>query len=133
MFTISRQFSFCYGHRLLNHPGKCANLHGHNAEVNIVLQNQILNAQGMIADFGDIKKSIGNWIETRLDHHLILEDGDPLIDILKDQDILLFSLPTEPTAENLAKLIYEEAEKHGLPVHAVTFWETKNCSAEYRK
>ncbi|MDR0520869.1 MAG: 6-carboxytetrahydropterin synthase [Planctomycetaceae bacterium] len=132
MFTVSRQFSFCYGHRLLNHPGKCANLHGHNAKVSIVLRHNTLNEQGMIADFGDIKKSIGLWIETRLDHRLILETHDPLIPVLKDQGLLIFPLPAEPTAENLAKLLYEETEKTGLPVCSVTFWETEHCSAEYR-
>ena len=133
MFAITRQFTFCYGHRLLNHAGKCANLHGHNGTVKIVMQNSQLNPQGMVTDFIDVKNTIGKWIETTLDHHLILQESDPLVDLLREQGEVVLTLPVEPTAENLAKLIYEKAEEFGLPVFSVSVWETEKCSAEYRK
>jgi 6-pyruvoyltetrahydropterin/6-carboxytetrahydropterin synthase len=138
MFTISRQIAFCYGHRLRNHPGKCANLHGHNATVKIELRNSQLNPQGMVTDFIDIKNTLGEWIETTLDHRLILQENDPLVDVLRDNVFrdrgeAILTLPDEPTAENLAKLIYEKAESFGLPVYVVSFGETEKCSAEYRK
>jgi 6-pyruvoyltetrahydropterin/6-carboxytetrahydropterin synthase len=133
VFTISRQFTFCYGHRLLHHTGKCANLHGHNGTVKIDLQDCQLNPQGMVTDFVDIKSSIGQWIENTLDHRTILEACDPLVDVLRKQDEPVLVLPVEPTAENLAKLIYEQAEEFGLPVCAVSFRETDTCTAEYRR
>ena len=132
MFTISRQFTFCYGHRLLNHTGKCAHLHGHNGTVKITLRNSQLNPQGMVADFIDVKNSIGKWIEQTLDHRLILNEADPLAAMLREHGEPMVLLSGEPTAENLAKLIYEKAEKFGLPVSAVLFWETEKCAAEYR-
>jgi 6-pyruvoyltetrahydropterin/6-carboxytetrahydropterin synthase len=132
MFIISRQFTFCYGHRLLHHPGKCASLHGHNGTVKVELRNSQLNPQGMVTDFMEIKNSIGEWIENTLDHRMILDHRDPLVKILREQGETLLVLPVEPTAENLAKLIYEQAEKLGLPVCSVSFWETENCVAEYR-
>jgi 6-pyruvoyltetrahydropterin/6-carboxytetrahydropterin synthase len=133
MFTISRQFTFCYGHRLLHHSGKCAHLHGHNGKVNINLCESQLNPQGMVADFIDLKNSIGAWIENTLDHHMILESHDPLAEVLQEYGEPVLVLPVEPTAENLAKLIYEQAETLGLPVYVVSFWETETCAAEYRK
>jgi len=133
VFTISRQFTLCYGHRLFHHTGKCAHLHGHNGIVKIDLQNSQLNPQGMVTDFVDIKNSIGAWIENTLDHRTILEDGDPLADVLRKHGESVLLLPVEPTAENLAKLIYEQAETFGLPVCAVSFRETETCTAEYRK
>jgi 6-pyruvoyltetrahydropterin/6-carboxytetrahydropterin synthase len=132
MFTISRQFTFCYGHRLREHAGKCAHLHGHNGTVKIELRHSQLNPQGMVADFTDVKNLIGEWIETTLDHRLILKEDDPLIDLLQKHDEAILTLPVEPTAENLAKLIYEKAEEFGLPVYSVAFWETEKCAAEYR-
>ena len=132
VFTISRQFTFCYGHRLLHHTGKCAHLHGHNGTVKIDLRHRQLNSQGMVADFIDIKNSIGEWIENTLDHRTILEERDPLANLLREQGEPVLILPVEPTAENLAKLIYEKAEKIGLPVCAVAFRETETCTAEYR-
>jgi len=132
MFTISRQFTFCYGHRLLHHSGKCAHLHGHNGTVKIELRGDQLNPQGMVADFTDIKNSIGDWIEKTLDHRTILQENDPLVPLLREQGEPILTLPAEPTAENLSKLIYEKTAEFGLPVYAVTFWETEKCSAEYR-
>jgi len=132
MFTISRQFTFCYGHRLLNHSGKCANLHGHNGTVKVELENSQLNPQGMVVDFVDIKNTLAEWIETTLDHRLILKYSDPLVHVLREHGEAVLTLPEEPTAENLAKLIYEKAKDLGLPVSAVSFWETEKCAAEYR-
>ena len=133
MFTVSRQFTFCYGHRLLHHTGKCANLHGHNGTVKIACRNTQLNTQGMVADFVDIKNTIGTWIEQTLDHRTILVEHDPLADVLRDYGEAVLVLPVEPTAENLAKWIYEQAEQFGLPVCSVSFWETEKCAAEYTK
>lgn len=132
MFTISRQFTFCYGHRLFDHTGKCANLHGHNGTVKIELRNSQLDPQGMVVDFIDVKNSIGDWIKETLDHRLILEERDPLVAVLQERGEAVLVLSVEPTAENLAKLIYEQAEKLGLPVGAVSVWETDKCGAEYR-
>jgi 6-pyruvoyl-tetrahydropterin synthase len=87
----------------------------------------------MVADFFDIKNTIGNWIETTLDHHLILQESDPLVDVLRKQGEIVLTLLVAPTAENLAQLIYEKAEDFGLPVFSVSVSETEKCAAEYRK
>ena len=92
-----------------------------------------LNSQGMVADFSDIKNSIGKWIENTLDHRTLLAEHDPLIQVLQEHGELVLVLPFEPTAENIAKLIFEQTEKLGLPVCAVSFWETEQCTAEYRR
>ena len=86
----------------------------------------------MVADFVDIKNSIGEWIENTLDHRTILEERDPLADVLRGLGEPVLIIHGEPTAENLAKLVYEQAEKIGLPVCAVSFKETETCTAEYR-
>ena len=86
----------------------------------------------MVADFTDIKNSIGQWIENTLDHRTLLAEDDPLVRTLREHGESVLVLPFEPTAENIAKLIFEQAEKFGLPVSAVSFWETEHCAAEYR-
>ena len=131
MFTLSRQFTFCYAHRLQKHTGKCAQLHGHNGTVKIELHNGQLNTQGMVVDFADVKKLIGEWIETTLDHRTILHEMDPLAGVLRGLGEPVFTLPAPPTAENLAKLIYEHAQHLGLPVCSVAFWETAKCAVKY--
>ncbi|MES9926921.1 MAG: 6-carboxytetrahydropterin synthase, partial [Candidatus Thiodiazotropha sp. 6PDIVS] len=39
MYTVTKEIHFCYGHRLLNHKGKCRHLHGHNATAVIHLES----------------------------------------------------------------------------------------------
>ncbi|MBR6480198.1 MAG: 6-carboxytetrahydropterin synthase, partial [Thermoguttaceae bacterium] len=63
MFFVSREFSFCYGHRLLGHPGKCRHPHGHNGRAVITLSMPELNANGMVVDFTDLKGTVGRWID----------------------------------------------------------------------
>ncbi len=133
MFSVSREFTFCYGHRLLDYNGKCAHLHGHNGRIIITLESETLDGQGMVLDFTDLKRSLGDWLDRTVDHRMILRKDDPLVPILQEQGEPLFLMDESPTAENLARLVFELAKSQGLPVRSVQFWETDKCSAEYRE
>jgi 6-pyruvoyltetrahydropterin/6-carboxytetrahydropterin synthase len=133
MFRVSREINFSYGHRLLNHPGKCARLHGHNGRVLIEVASDKLNAQGMVVDFYDIKETAGNWIDEVLDHHMILWDQDPLVPVLQKIGEWPVLMKESPTAEAIARWIFEEVRAKGLPVTKLTLWETENSFAVYEK
>ena len=60
MFKVSRQIEFCYGHRLLDYEGKCRHLHGHNGKVLITIEASGLDEQGMVLDFGEIKRVVSD-------------------------------------------------------------------------
>ena len=131
MFTVTREFHFCYGHRLLNYNGKCAHLHGHNGKIEITLAKNELDELGMVMDFGDLKASIGSWIDEHLDHRMILAKDDPLADLLIRSGEPVYLLDVNPTAENLARLIFEQVQSLGFPVTKVKFRETDQCVASY--
>ena len=131
MFTVSRQFSFCYGHRLLNHNGKCAHPHGHNATATVVLRSEELDDTGMVLDFAELKNTIGFWIDENLDHRMVLHRRDPLVAVFQEMNEPMFLLDDNPTAENLAKLLFDKTAEFGFPVVSVKFGETGQCSAEY--
>jgi 6-pyruvoyltetrahydropterin/6-carboxytetrahydropterin synthase len=131
MFTISRKFSFCYGHRLFNYDGKCSHLHGHNAKVKVTFRGSELDDDGMLLDFSKIKRLIGSWLDDNFDHRVILYEKDPLADLLLQKNEPVYILATNPTAENLAKVIFKYCESLKLPVVSVKFWETDNCTAEF--
>ncbi|MDR3110445.1 MAG: 6-carboxytetrahydropterin synthase [Planctomycetaceae bacterium] len=131
MFTVSRDFNFCYAHRLLGYAGRCAHLHGHNGVVRVTLQSEDTDELGMVVDFAEIKRQLGNWIDSELDHKLLLSQSDPLLDVLRVAGEPVNVMQSNPTAENIARLIYEKAVIFGFPVHSVTLWETKNCFATY--
>ena len=132
MFNVSRQIDFCYGHRLLNYAGKCCHLHGHNGRLVIGFDAGRLDEHGMVLDFTEIKRVVSSWIDENLDHRMILERSDPAVPVLEELGEPLFLMDESPTAENLAKLIFEVALSAGLPVREVRLWETPQCVAAYR-
>jgi 6-pyruvoyltetrahydropterin/6-carboxytetrahydropterin synthase len=132
MFRVSRQIDFCYGHRLLNYQGKCRFLHGHNGRVVITIEANELDERGMVLDFSDIKRVVGRWIDEALDHRMLLRRDDPVVPFLQELGEPLFLMDANPTAENIAKLIYQYAAQQGFPVVGVQLWETPHCTAVYR-
>ena len=133
MFRVTQEIEFCYGHRLLDYNGKCKHLHGHNGKAVIVLEGQTLDHRGMVVDFGDIKKQVAGWIDANLDHRMILNSADPVVEYLKQQGEPMYLIDSNPTAENIAKLIYDFARSQSLPVAEVCLWETFKSYATYRE
>ncbi len=131
MFRVSREIDFCYGHRLLNYDGKCRHLHGHNGRAVITLEASSLDHRGMVFDFSDIKLVVSSWIDDNLDHRMILNKKDPAVEVLRELGEPLYLLETNPTAENIAKLIFEYTRDHGFPILQCQLWETPRCCAIY--
>ena len=131
MHKISREISFCYGHRLLNYEGKCRNLHGHNGVAVITIAAKQLDELGMVADFSDIKKLVLPWIDSEIDHRMLLHKEDPLVPVLIEQGEPIKLFDVNPTAENIARYIFDYVKKAGYPVSDVVLWETPNSSATY--
>ena len=131
MFAVTKEIHFCYGHRLLGYAGKCRHLHGHNGKVVVTLEAAELDPLGMVLDFGEMKRVLGRWIDDTLDHRMLLHRDDPVVPELERQGEPLVLLDVNPTAENIAKLIYIESQAHGFPIVEVKLWETPRCFATY--
>jgi 6-pyruvoyltetrahydropterin/6-carboxytetrahydropterin synthase len=134
MYKVTKSASFAYGHRLLDHKGRCRNLHGHNGRVEVTLAAEKLDAAMMVADFGDLSAALKGWLDANLDHKTILCARDPLLPVLTAQGQECFVTRENPTAELLAGLILTEMKKLGFPAVKVKFWETEtsvaSCSEE---
>ncbi|MCY2965379.1 MAG: 6-carboxytetrahydropterin synthase QueD [Planctomycetota bacterium] len=133
MYFVTQEMDFCYGHRLLNYDGKCRNLHGHNGKLEVLLGGETLDHRGMLIDFTDIKLLLRTWIEENLDHRMLLHESDPLLPLLQAHDQPVFVMDSNPTAENIARVIYERALHLGLPIREVRLWETPKASSIYRR
>ena len=96
MIYCSRTFEFCYAHRLVDHAGKCATLHGHNALVELhatslshalnPIETDVLPPSGMVMDFSLLKNRVGGWIDNNWDHTVILSAHDTLTIKLSEVD-----------------------------------------------
>jgi 6-pyruvoyltetrahydropterin/6-carboxytetrahydropterin synthase len=131
MFRVTREIDFCYGHRLLDYEGKCRYLHGHNGRAVITIESLTLDARGMVVDFSDIKRIVSNWIDENLDHRMILRRDDPAVGPLTRLGEPMYLVDFNPTAENIARLIFDYAKSQGIPIVEVRLWETPRCYATY--
>jgi len=131
MYRVTREIQFCYGHRLLRYEGKCRHLHGHNGRAVITLQAAELDPAGMVMDFSHIKRVLSAWIDATLDHKMLLHRDDPVLPLLRQQGEPVYVMDVNPTAENIARLIFDFAAAQDFPVVEVRLWETDTCYATY--
>ena len=74
----------------------------------------------------------GEEIGIKIDHTLLLHRDDPLLPVLREAGERFYLMDDNPTAENIARLIFEFVAARGFPVVEVTLWETGTSSASYR-
>jgi 6-pyruvoyltetrahydropterin/6-carboxytetrahydropterin synthase len=123
MYEISVDEEFAAAHNLRGYKGKCEDLHGHNYKVRVTVAGPELDSVGLLCDFVHLKKAIRDVIRV-LDHKYLNE--------LSPFDV------RNPSAENIARYIYDETSKqmpapaNGAGVASVTVWETDSSFAMYR-
>jgi len=102
-WQISKQFDFCYGHRVwsqelntefsLDDCLMCRHLHGHQGKILVHMESEKLQ-NGMVTDFKHL-----NWfkkfLDDTIDHKFIIDINDPLFPTL---------LPHFSTKENLISM-----------------------------
>ena len=137
MYYLKTEQSFDSAHFLHGYHGKCANIHGHRWKIVATIKNEKLlddpQNKSMVIDFGDLKADL-KVITDNFDHALIIEDGSlskRLYQALIDENFKIINLPFRPTAENLAKYIYDRLAKK-YNVNYIEVYETPNNCASYR-
>lgn len=117
MYRVSKRFAFSASHVLhgLGDDHPCSRLHGHNYDVEILVESDALDERGFVVDFRDLDP-VKRWIDETLDHR-------HLNDLLEGQ----------PSAEAIARYVHAWCST-ALPfdVAAVRVWETPRAYAEYR-
>lgn len=125
--TLDVLVTFEAAHRLPALGGKCANLHGHSWRAEFTLGGILDAEQAIIADAGEIKARLRDWVDSHLDHAALLGADDPLGKLLEAEgcrvftfgrhDLLTGDLPW-PSTEAVAVLLYRVAE-HRLALPGV--------------
>lgn len=92
MFRVTKTMEIAGAHNLnLSYDSKCENLHGHNWIITVTCAcDECELIDGMVIDFTHIKKAV----QDRFDHKY-LNELEP------------FKSGVNPTAENMAKYIYD--------------------------
>jgi 6-pyruvoyltetrahydropterin/6-carboxytetrahydropterin synthase len=138
MFKITKEIEWSAAHRLLDYNGICNRLHGHSYKAVFTFVSDVLDKDGMVIDFTYIKKVVSNWINQHWDHMLILNMGDPIIEILnKDPQYRgwIYPMQGNPTAEHMAQFLFYNFQSEFYPVKliSVEVFEGPKSSAIYEE
>ena len=139
---ITKHFDFESAHALYGYDGKCKNIHGHSYHLYVTvigtpLENENHPKNGMVMDFGDLKKIVKKEIVNVFDHAVVFNANSPhkkLANTIRDNAHRIILVPYQPTSENMLfdfanrikKLLPKEVSLHSLKLY-----ETANSYAEW--
>ncbi|MHA1829438.1 MAG: 6-pyruvoyl trahydropterin synthase family protein [Candidatus Heimdallarchaeaceae archaeon] len=140
---IVKEIQWDMGHRITNHDSVCRNLHGHRYKAEICVEGKLVNTkgssrEGMVIDFGDVKKIAMKHIHDVLDHGFMVWKKDKLLVnfFKKNEGLKHIIVPFVPTSENIAAWIFLTLDKHlkdrfktDLKLYSIKLWETPTSSA----
>lgn len=120
MYEVSVTSTFSGAHFLKGYQGKCEELHGHNWKIEATAEAKNLDKTGLSIDFKKLKENLSTVLKG-LDHTCLNE--------------LTYFNQNNPSAENIAKFIYEKLAKlvnnKIARLKKISVWETENSCASY--
>ncbi len=147
-YRICKTIEIENGHMLTHHPDKCRFPHGHSRKVEILIESDELDSNGMVCDFKIVRDAVGDFLDA-FDHALCVNTQDPMFETLKaayGERVIPFP-DTEPTTEVLAQTFFEAisrelaaySKRTGTRYHLrpavrlvkVRVWETSSSWAEF--
>ncbi|MCT3920197.1 6-carboxytetrahydropterin synthase [Elizabethkingia anophelis] len=116
MIRITKIFTFETAHVLYNYDGKCKNMHGHSYKLFVTVKGKPVNdlhnpKNGMVVDFGDIKKIVNEEVVDIWDHAVLINANSPHKELgneLEGRGHKVIYCSFQPTCENM---LYEIAAK----------------------
>ncbi|MDX5442482.1 MAG: 6-carboxytetrahydropterin synthase [Hymenobacteraceae bacterium] len=138
---LSRIFRFEAAHALVGYDGACRHIHGHSYKLIVTVIGEPLSDKtspknGMVIDFGDLKKLVNWYVVEPFDHALLLseETSDALLEQLRQNNEKLVVLPYQPSCENMLLDIVQRLQVRLQPfvkLHSLYLSETENSYAEW--
>ncbi len=136
---ITKEFKFEMAHALHGYDGLCKNIHGHSYRLWVTIKGNILREKGhekngMLLDFGTLKKIVKNEIVLKYDHSLVLNGDSPHKDIDFSAFEKVFFLSYQPTSENLVIDFANRIKMklpEGIKLYKVVLSETATSFAEW--
>lgn len=113
MYRVSKTFKFTAHHKLVApYRGPCSRKHAHEWTVQFVCKSELLDPCGMVMDFAKFD-GVVDYCNRKF--------GNAMINDTVEQ----------PTAENIARHIYERFKTYNLSIEFVRVYESADCYGEY--
>jgi 6-pyruvoyltetrahydropterin/6-carboxytetrahydropterin synthase len=139
---ITKHFDFEAAHALHGYDGKCKNIHGHSYQLFVTIIGTPITEKnhpknGMVLDFGDLKRIVKTEIVDIFDHSIVLNQNSDHLDLAKrisDYSHRIVMVDYQPTSE---MMLFDFAEriKAKLPdfvsLYSIKLYETNNSYAEW--
>ena len=118
MYTIRKEFNFSASHQLEglqpeDHP--CMRVHGHNYVVTVEMRSPFLNPQDFVLDYREMEP-IKKYLDSTFDHRHL-------------NDVMI----PQPSAENIARVIFDYCKTRYPMLFAVEVSETPKTTARYEQ
>ncbi len=138
---LTKEFSFESANALGGYDGPCREIHGHSYRLFVTIKGEpstdpMNPKQGMVMDFGVLKKVVHEEIISRFDHALVLRStaDKELLKLLTAQFDNLIEVDYQPTCENMLddfsrRIIGRLPE--GVTLHSLCLHETASSYAEW--
>jgi 6-pyruvoyltetrahydropterin/6-carboxytetrahydropterin synthase len=104
---ITKRFTFETAHALGGYDGPCAHIHGHSYVLDVTVEGEPSDQvgdpkEGMVMDFGDLKRMVQQHVITEYDHALVLHERERAV-IPMDSPLFARTLFVrwQPTCENM--------------------------------
>lgn len=139
---VTKEFSFEMAHALEGHDGACSRIHGHSYRLWVTIEGAPLSdsgspKQGMVMDFGELKRIVNEQVISRFDHAFVVRrtaENSTLIDAMAAHYAGVVVVDWQPTSENFvarfAELIAPELPA-GVSLYSVKLSETATSYAEW--
>jgi 6-pyruvoyltetrahydropterin/6-carboxytetrahydropterin synthase len=122
MYSVTVIKTFSASHQLREYDGPCSSLHGHNFKVVVEVSSEKLDDRGMVVDFVELDEALSEIVD-KYDH--------------KNLNMVFPYDRKNPTAENMAEVIYHELNKkislENAKLFKVTIFETDEYFASYQE
>lgn len=141
IIRLTKEFSFEAAHALGGYDGPCREIHGHSYRLFVTVKGEPSTdptnpKQGMVMDFGVLKKIVSEEIISRFDHALVLRStaDEALRKLLAEQFDNLVVVDYQPTCENMLDDFSRRISARlpeGVVLHSLRLHETATSYAEW--
>ncbi|MBE6207224.1 MAG: 6-carboxytetrahydropterin synthase [Rikenellaceae bacterium] len=141
IIRLTKEFSFEAAHALGGYDGPCREIHGHSYRLFVTIKgtpsrDEQNPKQGMVMDFGVLKKIVHEEIISRFDHALVLRStaDKELLKLLTAQFDNLIEVDYQPTCENMLDDFSRRITSRlpeGVTLHSLRLHETASSYAEW--
>jgi len=138
---VTKEFRFEMAHVLQNYDGPCRNVHGHSYILYVTIAGEPKDdpedgQNGMVIDFGDLKKLIEKEITDKYDHAIVVAGYMPEEQLNHYRNLFenIIIAPYQPTCENLVADFaahLRDKTPHGVFLHSLRLYETATAFAEW--